>query len=228
MDDNGIVKYTSISKGWTDEDEENDFIQKFEPFIQRLDSIILNLYEVSNGKVVLDNIAKMYLNQILNIDMELRRKGHSIFEKGSILIDLDFYFINKMEKAINKLSILINVLERITIAYTLSETVNYLTNKAFNVFTKSFTDLEKEISVFSINQNLADVCVSNFSDLNNYEYYQPGDFKHHYESMLAYLSRIGAAQAAQDLPILVAPVIEKREENIMKNNDLDDDVHYML
>lgn len=133
-----------------------------------------------------------------------------------------------MEKAINKLSILIDVLERITIIYTVSETVNYLTNKAINLFTKSFIDLKREISDFSFNKNMAEVCVSNFSDLNNYEYYRQGDFNRHYESILTFLSKIGADQAVQDLPALVVPVIENREEQLMKNNDLDDNIRYML
>lgn len=228
MDENDIVKYNNMSKGWTSEDERNNFIKRFTPLIQNLDNIILKLHEVSNGNVNLDNIAKMYLNQILNIDILLRNKGHSIFEKGSILIDLNFYFVSKMEKAINKLSILIDVLQRITTIYTLSGTVNYLTNKAINIFTKSFKDLKQEISVFSIDQNMAEVCVSNFSDLSNYEYYRPGDFNQHYESILAYLSKIGAEQALKDFPILVAPIIETREKDVMKNNDLNNDIHYML
>ena len=228
MDDNDIVKYTSISKEWTTEDEKNDFICKCEPLIQRLNSIISKLSEVTNGSVVLDNIAQVYLNKILNLDSELKQSGHSIFEKGSVLIDLDFYFLNKMEKSINKLSILIDVLERIVIIYTLSETVNYYANRAINIFTKSFIDLKREISDFTVNKNLAEICVSNFPDLNNYEYYQQGDFNKHYESILAYLSNIGAESAIQDFPILVAPVIENREEKLMHNNDYNDGILYIF
>lgn len=98
MDDNDIVKYTGISRVWTSEDEKKNFILKFEPLIQRLDNIIVKLSEVTNGNVVLDNIAKIYLNKILNIDEELRQNDHSIFEKGSVLIDLDFYFLKKWKK----------------------------------------------------------------------------------------------------------------------------------
>lgn len=228
MDDNNVVNNTSISKVWTTEDEKNKFICRYEPLIQRLNGIILKLSAVTNGSVVLDNIAQTYLDKILNLDSEFKQNGHSIFEKGSVLIDLDFYFLNKMEKAINKLNILIDVLERIVIIYTISETVNYYANKSINIFTKSFIDLKREISNFSINENFAEICVSNFSDFNNYEYYQPGDFNRHYESILAYLAEIGAESAIQDFPIIVAPVVKKREEELMKNNDFNNGIHYMF
>ena len=70
MDDNNVVNNTSISKVWTTEDEKNKFISRYEPLIQRLNGIILKLSAVTNGSVVLNNIAQTYLDKILNLDSE--------------------------------------------------------------------------------------------------------------------------------------------------------------
>ena len=121
----------------------------------------------------------------------------------------------------NRLSLLINVLNHITTIYTLSEAVNYYTNKAINIFTSDFKEVKKEIDNFSMD-NIAEVYVANFSNLNNYDYYNQGDFVNHYGHVVKYLSKIGAKQAIDDFPAIVAPVIQDREEKAKQQQELQD------
>ena len=87
MNDKEIVKYTGATE-WTSEDEKNKFIESHEKINQEFEEIISKSSTITNGNVILDNIAKDYQNKILSLDSELTKQGHSIFDKDGVLFDV--------------------------------------------------------------------------------------------------------------------------------------------
>ena len=210
---------------WTDVDEKNNFKGKINNIESKFFSALSELNKITKKNLDIPNIATIYRSKMFELEEQFAQKGINLFDRVTLRLIIDNYFINLTEKSI----ILINkISERLKLiqGMFLFNVTSILANKIIENLIKEYMNVYFQIKEFNIKE---DISLPLIDFLSNKEYYifTPGEYIKTYEQTKIELEALGFSDMIPDLDKKILPLIKKQEiaTSNFNNNEIQNDKH---